>query len=175
MGGSGGVRLELLFEHSCELSTGQFEDLEEISERLYSVGLAVGDDTAVVEVQVAAEPTRIGQGDLRSERCGRGELGVGDEISERRFAAGGLVTRDVGCDAPDLLRGRVGGLVGDPGHEFLGARIRGDVVGYHLVERDSPVAHDVAGRPVDREIGDREDPPVRGACRTVRCLPAGSG
>ena len=43
-------------------------------------------------------------------------------------------------------------------------------MGDHLVERDRPVAHDVAGRPVDHDICDREDPPSRGALQHCALL-----
>ncbi len=104
----------------------------------------------------------------------RGELRVGHQIAQRRFSARTLAARDVGADTDDGPVRDLRRLLDRPVDELEGGRIRVDVVRDDLREDDGPVAQHLAALPVDDEIGNRQDAPVRSACTTVRGSPAGS-
>ncbi len=178
---------DLLLEAGEQLRAGEVDDVHHVGEGLDGERLAVGDHAVALragrlEGQVGADAAGVHQGELGAAlvvRRGGLQLGVGDEVAERRLGGVGAAARDVGGDMAD-------GAAGDRCGELVPARDqRGHVRGLGLGAVDDVVGraghldggpHDVLGAAVVGQRGVGVELAVgRGGGDGARRCPTGPG
>lgn len=156
--------VELLLEHPAQLLAGERERGERVAERLDGERLAEGDRARRLAArghrrgeEVGPDPAGVHQRELGAVDLRRRELGVGDQVTQRRLARRRGLPGEIARRPAEDAVGQRGGLRLVALHERLQLGVGRDVLG----DRDvaSLRGDQVAGATVEHHVDVGDEPP----------------